>query len=66
MVGVVYENLDLKRERSRCSFDKEEITNLIDGGKEKTQERRDLGEIKFHFYFCFINLKISIASVRVF
>ncbi|XP_046436827.1 probable peroxisomal acyl-coenzyme A oxidase 1 [Daphnia pulex] len=44
MVGVVYENLDLKRERSRCSFDKEEITNLIDGGKEKTQERRDLEE----------------------
>ena len=46
----VYENFDLKRERSQCSFDKEEITNLIDGGKEKTKERRDLGMILFHWY----------------
>ena len=45
MVETVYENVDLKRERSHCSFDKEEITNLIDGGKEKTKERRDIGKI---------------------
>jgi acyl-CoA oxidase len=44
MSGAVYENPDLKRERSQCLFDKEEITNLIDGGKEKTKERRDLGK----------------------
>lgn len=37
------ENPDLKKERSTCMFDKEEITNLIDGDPEKTKERRDLG-----------------------
>lgn len=39
-----YENPDLKRERQNCPFNKEEITNLIDGGPAKTKERRELGE----------------------
>lgn len=38
-----YENPDLKRERQNCPFDREEITNLIDGGVEETKERRELG-----------------------
>lgn len=38
-----YENPDLRRERSSCPFNKEEITNLIDGSVEKTTERRELG-----------------------
>lgn len=42
----MYENLDLKRERQNCPFDKEEITNLIDGGADKTDERRQLGKKK--------------------
>lgn len=33
---------DLKKERSKCSFNKEEITNLIDGGKDKTLQRRKI------------------------
>lgn len=40
---VPYENPDLKRERQNCSFDKEEITSFIDGGKERTKDRRELG-----------------------
>lgn len=43
MPEIKYENPDLRRERSGCQFDKEEITNLIDGGVEKTKERRELG-----------------------
>ncbi len=39
-----YENPDLKKERLNCPFDKEEITNFIDGGIEKTKERRELGK----------------------
>lgn len=33
---------DLKKERAKCSFIKEEITHLLDGGKEKTLYRRKL------------------------
>lgn len=44
MVSVTYENPDLKKERANCSFNKEEITHLIDGGREKTEERKELGK----------------------
>ena len=37
------ENPDFKNERQNCPFDKEESTNFIDGGKDKTKERRELG-----------------------
>lgn len=37
-----YENPDLKRERANCSFNKLEITHLIDGGPEKTRERKEM------------------------
>lgn len=37
-------NEDLKRERQRCSFDPKELTYLLDGGEEKTEERRQRGE----------------------
>lgn len=38
---------DLARERENCPFSQEEITNLIDGGPEKTAERRELEEYFF-------------------
>jgi len=38
-----YENPDLKRERQNCPFNREEITNLLDGGAQETKERRELG-----------------------
>ena len=43
MSKEIYENPDLKKERQNCPFNKEEITNLCDGGVEKTEERRQLG-----------------------
>lgn len=43
MTETIYENPDLKNERLNLHFNKEEITNLIDGGADKTKERRELG-----------------------
>jgi len=40
-----YCNADLKRERANCPFNKEEITWLLDGGKEQTEMRHKLGEL---------------------
>ncbi|XP_014241830.1 probable peroxisomal acyl-coenzyme A oxidase 1 [Cimex lectularius] len=37
-------NADLLNERNRGTFNVEELTNLIDGGAEKTKERRELVE----------------------
>lgn len=37
-------NPDLQRERDRGNFNVEELTNLLDGGPDKTQERRELGK----------------------
>ncbi|GJQ68204.1 hypothetical protein Trydic_g10752 [Trypoxylus dichotomus] len=34
-------NEDLRKEREKCSFDPIELTYLIDGGKEKTAERKE-------------------------
>nr|XP_027226501.1 peroxisomal acyl-coenzyme A oxidase 1-like [Penaeus vannamei] len=36
---------DLQKEREKCCFDKEELTYLIDGGKERTEERREMEKI---------------------
>lgn len=41
-------NEDLQRERESGTFNTEELTNLLDGGKEKTQERRELVEFFVH------------------
>jgi acyl-CoA oxidase len=37
-------NEDLLRERAKCTFDTTELTNFIDGGKQGTAERRELGK----------------------
>lgn len=37
-------NPDIARERSKASFKVEELTNILDGGKEKTHRRRYLGK----------------------
>lgn len=36
-------NVDLKKERERCTFNIEELTNFLDGGVNKTLDRRKLG-----------------------
>ena len=38
---------DLEKERQNCPFSQEEVTNLIDGGAEKTAERRSLEDYFF-------------------
>ena len=46
---IPYENPDLKRERQNCSFNREEITHLIDGGPEKTKDRQEFGKQQVFF-----------------
>lgn len=45
-----YENPDFKKERQYCSFNKEEVTNLIDGDQEQTKNRREFGKTFFKDY----------------
>ncbi|XP_054268638.1 probable peroxisomal acyl-coenzyme A oxidase 1 isoform X2 [Macrosteles quadrilineatus] len=35
-------NEDIQRERENCSFDVSELTNFLDGGPEKTKERKEM------------------------
>ena len=46
-------NPDLAKERENCPFVLEEVTNLLDGGKEETENRR-----KFET-FLFSKIKVS-------
>ena len=41
-------NPDLQKERNNATFDPEEITNILDGGKGMTERRRELGR---YIYF---------------
>uniref|UniRef100_A0A1E1W1J6 Acyl-coenzyme A oxidase N-terminal domain-containing protein n=1 Tax=Pectinophora gossypiella TaxID=13191 RepID=A0A1E1W1J6_PECGO len=38
-------NVDLAKERQKCNLNIEEVTNIIDGGKEKTLQRRKIENI---------------------
>ena len=40
-------NPDLAEERENCPFDLEEVTNLLDGGKEETENRRKFEQFLF-------------------
>ena len=37
-------NEDLVRERAKCTFNVEELTYFLDGGKDKTLERKERGK----------------------
>lgn len=39
---------DLLRERSKCTFDIKELTHLIDGGEDKTLDRKELEDLVFN------------------
>ena len=41
---------DLIKERNGASFDREEMTNIFDGGKRRTTKRRDIGNIFISSY----------------
>lgn len=36
-------NEDIERERQKCTFNITELTHFLDGGIEKTKERKELG-----------------------
>lgn len=38
-------NADLQRERDKCTFNVTELINLIDGGEDKTAERKSRGMV---------------------
>jgi acyl-CoA oxidase len=38
-------NPDLQRERKNATFDVEKVTNMLDGGKDRTERRRYLEEV---------------------
>ena len=40
-------NPDLAKERAHCPFSKEEMTHLMDGGQDKTAERRKVQKLYF-------------------
>ena len=37
-------NQDIQRERQKCTFNVKELTNYLDGGSDKTIERKTLGK----------------------
>lgn len=43
-------NPDLVNERKKCTFNVTELTHLLDGGAQKTEERRNRGLRKIFFY----------------
>lgn len=50
-------NPDIIKERQNASFDVEKLTNILDGGPEKTKRRREIGELEmFSCPKCALNL----------
>ena len=43
-------NEDLLAERKKCTFNVQELTHLLDGGEEKTKDRKALGNLILFFY----------------
>ncbi|KAL4226800.1 Peroxisomal acyl-coenzyme A oxidase 1 [Mactra antiquata] len=41
-------NPDIQKERNTCTFNTEELTNLLDGGPEKTKRRKELEQLFFN------------------
>lgn len=39
-------NPDIIKERQNATFITEKLTNILDGGPEKTERRREIGELK--------------------
>lgn len=39
-------NPDIMKERQNATFDVEKLTNILDGGPEKTKRRREIGEFE--------------------
>lgn len=59
-------NADLQKERDSCSFNVTELTNLIDGGIEKTAERKKRGNLLFNYLFSKVLFSIFNIFVKSF
>lgn len=57
-------NPDILKERQNATFDVEKLTNILDGGPEKTIRRREIGEFDLP-YLWFIILTFRTWSVRM-
>lgn len=44
-------NEDLLKERKKCSFNVQELTNYLDGGADATENRRQLGKLVLIYLF---------------
>lgn len=44
-------NEDLAKERRSCTFNIEEVTNILDGGKDKTLQRKKIGNCFYILFF---------------
>lgn len=49
-------NPDLERERKKCTFNTQELTHLLDGGPEKTAERKERGD------YCKLQLTVVVKQ----
>ena len=45
-------NPDIMRERQNATFDVDKLTNILDGGLEKTKRRREIGEFEREELLC--------------
>lgn len=45
-MGATIVNEDLQKERNKCQFNIEELTNFLDGGAHLTASRRKMGKLK--------------------
>lgn len=44
---MVKVNEDLQKERNKCDFNVEELTNFLDGGVDETKKRKRIGNYEF-------------------
>lgn len=53
--ATVKVNPDLQRERDKCTFNITELTNLNDGGKDKTLERHRRGNNSYFVFYILLD-----------
>lgn len=65
-------NPDIKKERERATFNVDKLTNILDGGPQKTKRRREIGEFVVSSlpggggctcYRCHLKLNVMIVNI---
>lgn len=57
-------NKDLVKERKNATFEIVELTNFLDGNKEKTNRRKELGDYLFLYSFLFIRFCFMFSTLK--